>query len=50
MAADVTSDDGPARIRDHVAERFGRVDSLVNNAEAALRETFAEAGMRTCGA
>jgi short-subunit dehydrogenase len=44
VAADVTSNDGPARIRDHVAERFGRVDSLVNNAGAAWRETFADGG------
>src|SRR4051812_31462071 len=44
VAADVTSDDGPGRIRDHVSERFGRLDALVNNAGAAWRETFADGG------
>ena len=44
VAVDVTDPDAPARIRDHVAERHGRLDVLVNNAGAAWREPFAEGG------
>src|SRR5262245_49731263 len=45
VAADLTDDDAPARVRDHVlAEHDGRLTLLVNNAGAAWRGTFAEGG------
>jgi short-subunit dehydrogenase len=45
VAADLTEDDAPARVRDHVlAEHDGRLTLLVNNAGAAWRGTFAESG------
>ena len=44
LAVDLTEDDAPARVRDAVQERHGRLDLLVNNAGAAWRATFAEGG------
>jgi len=44
VAADLTADDAPARVRDAVQERHGRLDLLVNNAGAAWRATFADGG------
>ncbi|MEA2199994.1 MAG: uncharacterized protein QOI89_590 [Solirubrobacteraceae bacterium] len=44
VAADLLDDDAPERIRDHVIERHGTLDLLVNNAGAAWRGTFADAG------
>jgi short-subunit dehydrogenase len=44
LAVDLLDEDAPARIRDHVAERHGRLDLLVNNAGAAWRARFAEGG------
>ncbi len=44
IAADVTDDDAPARIARAVIARHGRLDLLVNNAGAAWRGTFADAG------
>jgi short-subunit dehydrogenase len=44
LAADLTDDDAPARVRDTVQERHGRLDLLVNNAGAAWRATFADGG------
>ena len=44
VAADLTHDDAPARVRDAVQERHGRLDLLVNNAGAAWRATFADGG------
>jgi uncharacterized protein len=44
LAADLTGDDAPQRVRDHVAERGGRLTLLVNNAGAAWRGGFGEQG------
>ena len=44
VVADLTDDDAPARVREAVEERHGRLDLLVNNAGAAWRATFAEGG------
>lgn len=45
VAADLTADDAPARIRAHIeAEHGGALHVLVNNAGAAWRATFAEGG------
>jgi short-subunit dehydrogenase len=45
VAVDLTDEDAPARVRDHVqAEHAGRLDLLVNNAGAAWRGTFADEG------
>jgi len=44
LALDLTEDAAPERVRDHVAERGGRLTLLVNNAGAAWRGSFAEGG------
>jgi short-subunit dehydrogenase len=44
VALDLTDDDAPARVRDHVLDRHGRLTLLVNNAGASWRATFAEGG------
>jgi uncharacterized protein len=44
VAADLTDDEAPGRVRDHVAERGGRLTLLVNNAGASWRGTFADKG------
>ena len=45
VAADITAEDAPQRVRAHVeAEHGGRLDLLVNNAGAAWRGAFAEKG------
>jgi uncharacterized protein len=44
IAVDLLDDDAPERVRDHVLERHGRLDLLVNNAGAAWRARFAEGG------
>jgi short-subunit dehydrogenase len=44
VAVDLLDDDAPARVRDHVIERHGRLDLLVNNAGAAWRARFADGG------
>jgi short-subunit dehydrogenase len=44
VAIDLVSDDAPELIREHVIERHGRLDLLVNNAGAAWRAPFAEGG------
>jgi short-subunit dehydrogenase len=44
VAVDLLDEDAPERIRDHVAERHGRLDLLVNNAGAAWRASFADGG------
>src|SRR3954466_3259770 len=44
VAVDLVADDAPARVADHVRERHGRLDLLVNNAGAAWRARFADGG------
>jgi uncharacterized protein len=44
LALDLTEADAPARVREHLAERGGRLTLLVNNAGAAWRGSFAEGG------
>ncbi|HEV3000855.1 MAG TPA: SDR family NAD(P)-dependent oxidoreductase [Solirubrobacteraceae bacterium] len=45
VPADLTDDDAPARVRDHLAERHGgALHLLVNNAGASWRATFADGG------
>ena len=44
LAVDLLEEDAPQRIQEHVAERHGQLDLLVNNAGAAWRATFAEGG------
>jgi uncharacterized protein len=44
VAVDLVDEDAPEAIRTHVAERYGRLDLLVNNAGAAWRKRFAEGG------
>jgi short-subunit dehydrogenase len=44
VAVDLVDEQAPARIRDHVLERHGRLDLLVNNAGAAWRARFADGG------
>ena len=44
IAADLRDDDAPARLAQAVEERHGRLDLLVNNAGAAWRGRFGDAG------
>ena len=44
IALDLLDDDAPARVREHLEERHGRLDLLVNNAGAAWRAGFADGG------
>jgi uncharacterized protein len=44
LAADLLDEDAPERIREHVLERHGRLDLLVNNAGASWRASFADGG------
>ena len=44
VAVDVTDDDAPQKVLDHVEAEHGRLDLLVNNAGAGFRGTFAEKG------
>jgi short-subunit dehydrogenase len=44
IAADLTADEAPERIARAVEEQHGRLDLLVNNAGAAWRGRFGEAG------
>jgi short-subunit dehydrogenase len=44
LATDLTDAAAPQRVRNHVAERHGRLTLLVNNAGAAWRGSFAESG------
>jgi len=44
LAVDLVEEDAPQRIHDHLLERHGRLDLLVNNAGAAWRARFADGG------
>jgi uncharacterized protein len=44
LAADLTEDDAPQRILEHVLEHHGSLHLLVNNAGAAWRARFADGG------
>jgi short-subunit dehydrogenase len=44
VAVDLLDEDAPERILEHVQERHGRLDLLVNNAGAAWRARFADGG------
>lgn len=44
LAVDLLDDDAPQRVREHVLERYGRLDLLVNNAGAAWRARFGDGG------
>jgi uncharacterized protein len=44
LAVDLIDEDAPARIHDHVLERHGHLDLLVNNAGASWRARFADGG------
>ena len=44
VAADLVDEDAPNRVREHVVERHGRLDLLVNNAGASWRARFADGG------
>jgi short-subunit dehydrogenase len=44
LAVDLLDEDAPARVLEHVLERHGRLDLLVNNAGAAWRASFADGG------
>ena len=44
VAADLTEDDAPGRVRAHVEEKHGSLTLLVNNAGASWRAKFADGG------
>jgi short-subunit dehydrogenase len=44
VAVDLLEEDAPERVLEHVRERHGRLDLLVNNAGAAWRARFGEGG------
>lgn len=44
LAADLTDEDAPARVLEHVRAHHNRLSLLVNNAGASWRATFAEGG------
>jgi short-subunit dehydrogenase len=44
IAVDLTAEDAPARVLEHVCSHHGRLTLLVNNAGASWRATFAEGG------
>ncbi len=44
LAVDLLDEDAPERVREHVLERHGHLELLVNNAGAAWRANFADGG------
>jgi uncharacterized protein len=44
VAVDLVAEEAPEQVREHVHERHGRLDLLVNNAGAAWRARFADGG------
>ena len=44
VACDLLDEDAPARVRDHLLSRDGRIDLLINNAGASWRARFADGG------
>jgi len=44
VAADLLDEDAPQRVHDHVLQRHGHLELLVNNAGAAWRARFADGG------
>jgi short-subunit dehydrogenase len=44
VAVDLTDEGAPAQVHDHVRERHGRLDLLVNNAGASWRARFGDGG------
>ena len=44
LAVDLVEEDAPQRIREHLLERHGRLDLLVNNAGASWRARFGDGG------
>ena len=44
VAVDLLDEDAPAQIHEHLLERHGRLDLLVNNAGASWRARFADGG------
>jgi uncharacterized protein len=44
VAVDLTADDAPRQVLDHVRETHGRLDLVVNNAGAAWRAKFGDGG------
>ena len=44
VAVDLVDERAPERIREHVVERHGRLDLLINNAGASWRARFADGG------
>jgi uncharacterized protein len=44
LAVDLLDEDAPARIHEHLRERHGRIDLLVNNAGASWHARFADGG------
>jgi short-subunit dehydrogenase len=44
VAADLTDEDAPTRVRGHVVDRGGRLSLLVNNAGSSWRGTFGDKG------
>ena len=44
VATDLLDEEAPARVRDHLLARHGRLDLLINNAGASWRARFADGG------